>query len=106
MFRFYEGGGFGEVVDHKGRLRVAVVHGCEGGETFLARGVPYFKFDSSVREMGLLSEEGGCERKGISDMLRELVDSGWRSLREGFLTADSGLFVFLEIIVYEAENER
>ena len=76
VFRFYEGGGFGEIVDYEGGLRVAVVHGCEGGETFLARGVPYFELNGSVGEMGFLSEEGGYRRrKGVSDVMREHVNA-------------------------------
>lgn len=75
VFRFDEGGGFGEVINYQGGLSVAVVHGCEGGETFLARGVPYFEFDGSVGEVRFLSEEGGWRRKGVSDVMRELVNA-------------------------------
>ena len=55
VFGFDERGGFGEVVDDEGGLGVAVVHGCEGGEALLARGVPDFEFDGAGWEGGFLS---------------------------------------------------
>ena len=41
----------------------------------MACGVPYFEFDGSVREVGFLSEEGGWGSKGVSDVMKELVNS-------------------------------
>ena len=60
MLGFDEGGGFREVVDDEGGLRVAVVHGCQGGEAFLPGGVPDFEFDGAGWEGAFLGEEGGC----------------------------------------------
>ena len=41
-------------------MRVAVVHGCEGGEAFLAGGVPDFEFDGAGGEGAFLGQECGC----------------------------------------------
>ena len=64
MSGFDEGGRFCEVVDDEGGLCVAVVHGGEGGEAFLAGGVPDFEFDGSGGEGAFLGEEGGCRERG------------------------------------------
>src|SRR5690606_12844899 len=56
----YEGGGLREVVDDEGGLRVAVVHGGQGGEALLAGGVPYLELDCAGREVTFLCEESGC----------------------------------------------
>jgi hypothetical protein len=58
-------GGFGDVVDDEGGLRIAVVHGREAGEALLPGGIPNLEFDGAGREGAFLGEEGGCRcRRG------------------------------------------
>ena len=59
---FYEGRGLRDVVDYEGGLGIAVVHGSERCEAFLACGVPDFKFYGASWEVAFLGEEGGCLR--------------------------------------------
>jgi hypothetical protein len=47
MLGFCEGRGLCDVVDDEGGLGVAVVHGRERGEAFLACGIPDLKLDGS-----------------------------------------------------------
>lgn len=70
--------GLGDVVDDERALRVAVVHGRQAGEALLARGIPDLELDRAVGEVAFLRQEGG---------------------------ADRGLFVRLEGVVDEAEDE-
>lgn len=58
MTRFDQAGGLGEVVGDEGGLGVAVVHGREGGEAFLAGCVPDFELDCAGGEVAFLSQEG------------------------------------------------
>lgn len=102
MFGFDEGGRFGNVVDDKCRLCVAVVHRRQRGETFLPSGIPNFEFDGPRGESTFLGEESGwggrlvrCGEEG------KLEPDGGGQRR----TANGGLFVFLEVVVDEAEDE-
>lgn len=50
------------IIHDDGAVGVSVVHGCEGLVSFLARGIPYFKFDGcGVVEGDGLGEEGGAD---------------------------------------------
>ena len=57
---FDQAGGFRKIVDDQGRLRVPVVHRCEGGEAFLTGRIPYLKFNGAVRKIAFLRQEGSC----------------------------------------------
>lgn len=70
---------FREVVDHERGLRVAVVHGRQRGEAFLARRVPDLELDGARRQGDFFRQKGRADR--------------W-------------LFVRLEVVVYEAQDER
>ena len=56
-------------------MSVAIVHRREGGETFLAGGIPDLELDRARGQIAFLREEGG---------------------------ADGGLLVLLEVVVHEA----
>ena len=79
MLGLDEGCGLGEVVDDESGLGIALVHRGQGGESLLAGCVPDLKLDGSRWQVAFLGEEGG---------------------------ADGGLLVFLEVVVYESEDER
>lgn len=114
MLGFHEGGRFREVVDHKGRLSVAVVHGREGGEALLAGGVPDFELDGAIWKGGFLREKGRwwwgqCESGflihgdricGIAGGSDEAVGARERERH----TTNGGLLVLLKIIIDEAED--
>jgi hypothetical protein len=71
--------GLCDIIDDNGAVGVSVVHGRQGLVSFLARGVPYFKFDGRVLVEGDgLSQEGG---------------------------ADSGFAIVVELVFDEAEDE-
>jgi hypothetical protein len=57
---FCEGRGLGDVVYDQRGLGVAVVHGRERGEAFLARCVPDLKLDGPGGQVAFLCEECGC----------------------------------------------
>lgn len=102
---FCEGRGLRDVVDDEGGLGVAIVHGGEGGEAFLACGVPDFEFDGPRWQVALLREESGC----FAVRMGKAVGSHTRGVRAGSVhlrTAYRGLLVLLEVIVDEAHNER
>ena len=87
MLRFDEGRGFCEVIDDKGGLCVAIIHGCERRKTLLACSVPYFELDSTIGELTLLSEECRCKRKRLvltkfGNIMR-IKSNGWGEHRGG-----------------------
>lgn len=78
VLRFHQTAGFGDVVDDQRALRVTVVHGRQAGEALLARGIPDLELDGAVGQVAFLRQEGGADRR---------------------------LFVGLELVVDESEDE-
>lgn len=108
---FGEGSGLGQIVDDKGGLRVAVVHGREGGKALLAGRVPYLEFDGAGGQLTFLGEKGGClryQRQRVrvcqADEIGRPNDRQREAWKEARLirTSDGGLLVVLKIIVHKS----
>jgi len=85
-------------------LGVAVVHGGERGEALLPGCVPDLELDSAGGEGAFLGQEGGCEGALVFvDSDREVARVG-REGSWGERTAYCGFFVFLKVVVDEAED--